>query len=228
MNFAEILFLLALDPAAGKIKPELERYLDCALAGALLMELALLNRLDTDLTCIRLDPQKESRDPLLLRVVDKKPTGDGLLDKALLELQQKAGPRPTREWLNHFSQEGQDIRRLVAEHLVSRGILKMEEKTILFFFKTRRYQIGDATEIERVKSRLRELVAGEEIPAPREVVLVELANSCGLFDEMFSVEELVRVRARINALLKLDLIGQAVSKDMREIQHSVTTEIHSA
>ena len=81
MNFAEILFLFALDGGPGTIKPEMERGLDCALAGALLMDLALHNRVDTDLTCIRADPEQASRDPLLLRVVDKTPTGDGLTEE---------------------------------------------------------------------------------------------------------------------------------------------------
>ncbi|MDO9540770.1 MAG: GPP34 family phosphoprotein, partial [Kiritimatiellia bacterium] len=93
MNFAEILFLLALDEERGLIRPEMERSLDYALAGAILMDLALQNRIDTDLTCIRHDPREESRDPLLLRVVDKKPTGDVLLDEALVELQHRADPR---------------------------------------------------------------------------------------------------------------------------------------
>ena len=103
MNFAETLFLLALDARRGIVRPEMERSLDYALAGALLMDLAVQNRVDTDLTCIRQDPNEESRDPLLLRVVDKSPTGDALLDEVLQELRHKSDPRPTRDWLIHFS-----------------------------------------------------------------------------------------------------------------------------
>ena len=223
MNFAEILFLLTLDIKRGITRPEMERSLDYALAGALLMDLALQNRVDTDLTCIRYDPKEESRDPLLLRVVDKSPTGDRLLDEALKELQYKSDPRQTREWLTHFSDEGKMIRERVAEQLAASKVLEIKEEKKLIFFKSRRYFLADSGVIDAVKSRLGELVLGDEIPDPREVVLVGIANFCGLFDELFSPEDLVRVRPRIIALRKLDLIGQAVTKIIREIEHSIST-----
>lgn len=225
MNFVEILFLLALDAENGVIKPSLDRYLDYALAGALLMDLAVQNRIDTDLTCIRLDSEKESRDPLLLRVVAKRPTGDRLLDEALKELQYKADPRPTRDWLAYFSGKDKDMRKRVVDSLAAKGVLKAEEKTRFLFFKTSRYSLLDAGELEKVKARLRELVSGEEIPGPREAALIGLANSCGLFEKMFSAEELTRARPRINALLKLDLIGQAMAKIISEMEHNITTKM---
>lgn len=226
MNFAEILFLLALDGELGVVRPEMERSLDYALAGAILMDLALQNRIDTDLTCIRHNPGEESRDPLLLRVVEKKPTGDVLLDEALKELQHKAGPQPTREWLTHFSGEGKNIRERVTARLAAAKVLDVREEKKLIFFKTRRYYLADANEIKTVKARLRELILSDEIPDQREAILVGLANSCGLFDEIFSPEELARARPRITALRKFDLIGQAMTRIIREIEHSLSTEMY--
>ena len=52
-----------------------------------------------------------------------------------------------------------------------------------------------------------------------------IANSCGLFNELLSLEDLARVRPRIIALRKLDLIGQAMTKIIREIEHSISTEM---
>jgi len=225
MNFAEILFLLALDTKRGIIRPEMERSLDYALAGALLMDLAIQNRVDTDLTCIRHDPKEESRDPLLLRVVDKSPTGDCLLDEALKELQYKSDPRPTREWLTHFSGEGKMIRERVAARLAAAKVLEIREEKKLIFFKTRRYFLADTSGMDAIILRLRELVLGDEIPDSREVVLVGIANSCGLFDKILSPEDLALVRPRINSLRKLDLIGQAVTGIIREIEHSISTEM---
>ena len=228
INFAETLFLLALDVKRGIVKPEMERGLDCALAGALLMELALLNRVDTDLTCIRHDPKSESRDPLLLRVVDKSPTGDCLLDEALKELQYKSDPRPTRDWLAHFRGEGKIIRGKVAAWLAGSKVLEIREERKFIFFKARRYFLSDSSGIDAIKSRLKELVLDDEIPDPREVALVGIADSCGLFDELFSPGDLARVRPRINAVRKLDLIGQAMTGIIREIEHSISTEMHPA
>jgi len=226
MNFAEILFLLSLDAKSGVVKPELERSLDYALAGAILMDLAAQNRIDTDLTCIRTKPGEESRDPLLLRVVDKNPSGDSLLDEALKELQYKKDPRPTRDWLEHFSKEGNSLRRRVMNQLAAKGIIHVEETKKLFIFKTLRCRIADSKEIEAVKVRLRDLVLNDEIPDSREVVLVGLANACGLFDEVLSLDELARLRPRIIAIRKLDLIGQVMTGIIRDIEHNISTEMH--
>ena len=225
MNFAEILFLLALDGERGVIRPEMERILDYMLSGAILMDLALRNRIDTDLTCIRHDPGKESRDPLLLRVVNREPTGDVLLDEVLKELGYKADPRPTREWLAYFSEEGKNIREQVTARLAARGMLNIREQRKLYFIRTRHYYLTDSDEIKTIKARLRDLILGDEIPDQREAVLVGIANSCGLFDNLLSPAELARARPRINALRKLDLIGQALTGIIREIEHSISTEM---
>ena len=115
------------------------------------------------------------------------------------------------------------IRERVAEQLAASKVLEIKEEKKLIFFKSRRYFLTDSSGIDAIKSRLRELVLGDEIPDQREVVLVGIANSCGLFDEMFSSEDLARVRPRINSLRKLDLIGQAVTTIIREIEHSIST-----
>ncbi|MDD5482375.1 MAG: GPP34 family phosphoprotein [Kiritimatiellae bacterium] len=225
MNCAEILFLLALDGERGVIRPEMERTLNYALAGAILMELALQNRIDTDLTCIRHNPQAETSDPFLLRVVDKRPTGDILLDEALKELQHKSGPRPTRAWLVYFAREGRDIRDRVTARLANAKILDITETKILML-KKRRYSITDSSGITTIRSRLRELILDGEIPEPREVALAGLADASGLFDEIFSPEELAQTRPRILSLCKLDLIGQAMAGIIREVKHSISTEAH--
>jgi len=218
MNFAEILFLFALDGGRGTIKPEMERGLDCALAGALLMDLALHNRVDTDLTCIRTDPEQASRDPLLLRVVDKTPTGDGLLDGALEEIRHKSDPRPTRDWLIRFSAGGGALRARVAGALAAAGILEIREERKMFFFKTSRFRILDSGGMDAVRARLKELVLGDEIPDPREAALAGIADFCRIFDSLFSTEEMAHVRPRIDAIRKLDLIGQAMAVLIRDVE----------
>lgn len=46
------------------------------------------------------------------------------------------------------------------------------------------------------------------------------------FAEIFSPEELARARPRITALRKFDLIGQAMTRIIREIEHSISTEMY--
>lgn len=223
MNLAETLFLLALDREKGVVKPELEPAFDSALAGAVLMDLALRNRIDTDLTCLRVVPGSETSDPLLLRVVSKTPVGDRLLDECLTAIGRKPDPRPTAEWIGFFSAREQRLRWRVAESLVWQKQLAIEEGRRLLFFKTRRYRMVGSAEVDAAKQELRKLLTGDDIPDPRGVVLVSLANACGFFSELLTPEEFARARARIDALRKLDLIGQATARLARAIESNIAS-----
>lgn len=207
LSFAEEIYLLALDDKQGIIKPLPVSALDYSLAGALLMELALQNRIDTDLSS--------------LKVVNPQPTGDQLLDETLRELQQKTEPQPTNYWLKYFADQSRRIQEKVLARLIQKGILKQENKRILWVFEVRRYPLLNNKEITEVRTRLRNLILSDEIPDPREVVLINLANACRLLDDIFSDEELDRLRPRITALAKLDIIGQEMFRSIREIERTM-------
>jgi len=207
LSFAEEIFLLALDDREGSIKPLPVSALEYALPGALLMELAFLDKVDIDLKS--------------LQVVDNTPTGNALLDDVLRQIKMKSDPQPTSYWLSFFAGQAKQIQERVLAQLISKGILKTEDKKILWVFKTRRYPMIDNHEIKEVTARLRELILGDEIPDPREAILVSLVDACRLFDDLFSAEEYDRVQPRIKALAKLDLIGQEIAKSIREIAQAM-------
>lgn len=207
LSFAEEIFLLALDDREGSIKPLPVSALEYALPGALLIELAFLNKIDIDLRT--------------LQVVDKQPTGHALLDDILLQLESKTEAQSTSFWLSFFAGKARHIQDCILAQLVAKGILKTEDKKILWVFKTRRYPMIDNREIKEVKTRLRDLILSDEIPDPREAVLVSLVDACRLFDDLFSEEEYERVQPRIKALAKLDLVGQEITKSIREIAQAM-------
>ena len=207
LSFAEEIFLLALDDREGSIKPLPVSALEYALPGALLMELAFLNKIDIDLKC--------------LEVVNTEPIGNVLLDDVLRQIEGKSEAQPTSYWLSFFAGQAKQIHERILAQLVSKGILKTEDKKILWVFKTRRYPMIDNREIKEVTARLRELILGDEIPDPREAVLVSLVDACRLFDDLFSAEEYERVQPRIKTLAKLDLIGQEITKSIREIAQAM-------
>lgn len=207
LSFAEEIFLMALDDREGSIKPLPVSALEYALPGALLIELAFLNKIDIDLKA--------------LNVVDKQPTGNDLLDDVLLQIEGKTETQPTSFWLSFFAGKAKQIQERVLDRLVSKGILKVEDKKVLWVFKTRRYPVMDNREIKEVKTRLRDLILSDDIPDPRDAVLISLIDACHLFDDMFSDEEYERVKPRIKALAKLDLIGQEVTRSIREIAQAM-------
>ena len=207
LTFAEELFLLALDDRQGALRPMPVLALEYALAGAVVTELAFHNRVDTDLTH--------------LTVVDPTPTGDPLLDGVLKELAAEPRQHSLHAWLESLSDEARQIQDQVLHQLMARGILKCEDRRILWVFHSRRYPLLDNHEIKEVCARLRDLILGEDIPTPRDAVLISLADACRLLNHLLSREERAQAQPRINALAKLDLVGQEVAKTVRNISQAI-------
>ena len=208
LSFAEELYLLALDDTRGLLKPLPASAFDYALAGALLMELALDGRIDTDLNS--------------LKVTSAEPTGDPLLDDTLRELAQKKEPQATAFWLSHFAEQAGRTEKRVLASLIQKGVLKQENRRILWVFEVRRYPLMDDREVKEVRARLRDLMLGEEIPDPRDIVLISLGNVCRLLDDLFGAAERGHVQSRIDALARLDLIGREMARSIREIESAMT------
>jgi hypothetical protein len=204
LSFAEEIILIALDEQRG----DFDRLPDCelavALVGAVLMELAFLNRIDVD---------NKS-----LLVVDGTPTGSAVLDASLEIMKASRKEDTTSYWLRRLAGQANAIRQEALEQLVRKGVLRREESRVFWIFPAKRYPALDNQEIKAVEARLRELILGGDIPDPRDAVLVSLINACHLFRCLFSAAELERVRPRINDLAKLDLIGQSVVRSIRDIE----------
>ncbi len=207
LRFAEEIMLLLLDDDGGEFVRVPEWSLQCALAGAVLMDLALENRIDTDL------------EQLIL--VDSTPVGDDLLDPTLARIAQATERHDTRYWIQHTAQHANRIRERVLERLVERGILQRRDERLLWVFQSRRYPVVDGKADREVKLRIMAVLLSDEIPDPRDIVIVCLAEACGLFRELLSRRELEHATARIEQVRKLDLIGQAVSQAVWDIEVSL-------
>ena len=207
LTFPEEIVLLALDDKTGKFVDLPPLAMDQALAGAALLELAFQNRIDTDLTHLSL--------------VSAKPTGEEMLDPLLEKIVTAKDKKDAKYWVGVFSADGEKIREKVLRRLVQRGILKQEEKMILWVIPGRRYPMVNDQEEREVRKRIRSVVVDGEVPGPRDVVLVSLASACQLLRSVFTDADLLKYSARIAEVSKMDLIGRAVSKSVAEVQEAV-------
>ncbi len=203
LTFAEELLLLALDDKKGTIRPLPYHSMRFALAGALLLELAFADRIDTDLDTLTL--------------VNSKPTGDQLLDEILERLQKSDSPKKTEYWLNELAWNSPDWKDRILKQLVDKGVLKVEDRKVLWVFATRRYPLMDEHEVKEVRARLRDLILNRDIPDPRDAVLISMVLACDLFKDIFSEDELERAMPWITKLAKLDLIGREVNQSIHKI-----------
>jgi len=197
-TFAEEFLLLALnDPKGGFVREPPERF-ENALAGAILMDLALMNRIDTDL------------EHLIL--IDGSPSGDPLLDEVLALIRKYPDSKSTAYWIEEIRYHIGEFRDHIINRLIDRGMLKKEEKKLLGIIPQKLYAVPQSAEAREVRERLRTTILSDDIPDPRDVLLISLMVSCNLIDRLFSRQEREAVLERIDRVAQMDLIGQAVYK----------------
>ena len=196
LRFAEEIMLLLLDEANGDFSARDSQAVRLALAGGVLMDLALESRIDTDVQN--------------LVVLDAQPTGDPLLDAVLAEIAAAERTRDARYWVERVQGRADEIRDATIARLIERGVLLRRSGRFLRVLRTRARPVVDGTVNREVKQRIVDLVFGDDIPDPRDVVLICLCDVCGLFGNLLTRDELDRAYPRIEQIGRLDLIGQAV------------------
>ena len=201
LRFADELLLLLIDDKRGDLIPIPERSLGCALAGALLMDLAQEGRIDTD--------------PDYLSLLDPTPLGDDLLDPVLAEIAEADAVRHARFWVAHFAEQVDDIRDRTLARLTAQGILEAEEGGFFSFLpsvsRTRRYP-ADQARREDVQLRIMRVLFSSDIPEPTDAVIVGPANACGVFERLLPPAEREVAQERIDLLGRMDPIGRAVTE----------------
>jgi len=190
---------------AGRDKQnELPEAANIVLAGAVMVDLALLKRIDSDLNRLFVD--------------DPQSTGDGILDHALsilVETAQASRISPAIERLNLKTSDAimgvtvhaPRYRESALRRLIQRGIVREEANQS----PVRHLVVDDSAE-RQVRARLRHLILSDEIPDPRDVLLLSLIDACGLLGLVLPIDEIGNQRQRIEQLTRLDLLGQAMTK----------------
>ena len=201
LRFADELLLLLIDDKRGDLIPIPQWPLACALAGALLMDLAQEGRIDTD--------------PDHLSLLDARPLDDELLDPVLADIAQAQTAQDARFWVARFAAQGDDIRDKTLNSLTAQGILEADEGGFFSFLpsvsRTRRYPADQAVR-EDVQLRVMRVLFSSDIPDPRDIAIIGLAGACGVFERLLSPAEREVAQERIALLGRMDLIGRAVTE----------------
>ena len=93
-----------------------------ALGGAVLMDLALEHRIDTDVR--------------QLFLIDSTPVQDRLLDPMLAEIARADETHDALYWVEHATRHAGEIREAALERLVENGILQLQDDRFLWIFGT--------------------------------------------------------------------------------------------
>ncbi len=209
LTFTEEILLLLLGEEDGAFLPVNSNAFECALAGATLMDLAFALRIDTDL---------ES-----LIVLNENPTGVPMLDGILAKIVARPKVMDAQSWVRLLaSDEANTIREQALASLVASGILEQRERR-----RVGHYPMRDGAAQRAVKLHIREVLLADDIPDPRDVARVSLANACGVFPEILSEREIKQATPRIQQLRIMDLIGREVAGAIATIQRTMLMAVRA-
>jgi hypothetical protein len=197
MTFAEELLLLALDPDTGKFHPLPRMSLELSLAGALLLELAFQEAIDTE--------------PGTVVILKDRIKRSDFLDAALQTLRQGQDRIPLQQALARLGLQGHTLIRRTLQRLVGQGVLAEKDDSFLWIKRPLRHPVAHGETYDNVVDRIRVLALDpEEIPEPHDVVLVALAEGCKLHRLLFTPEEYEQCRERLKMIAGMDFVGQAI------------------
>jgi len=210
LSIAEEFLLLSLDDEKGVVCNQPFMGLEFGLAGAVLMELALMNRL-------QVDHQK-------LVVLDDTPTGNQIFDDALAMIGCQQDDEDAKYWVWKLGIHIQEIKDYFIGHLIELGILEKKEQNILWIYRRKCYPMLDDKVEREDKERIRRIVLNSEEPGLRDIVLISLMRSSNLTSEIFSREEQEKESERIESIAQKNLIGRAVYEAIHEILQKMSVQ----
>jgi golgi phosphoprotein 3 len=204
LSLTEELFLLSLREKKHSVDLPYSPAMPYALAGAMLVELVLANR-------IQLQDGKRVV-PLSSEPVESEP-----LNELLVSISATEKPRKITYWIHHVGIKGKRLEKHLLASLIARGILKVEEKKTLWVIPYTEYAQQDASAKYLRKQHLRDVVFSRQEADPQSVALLSLMKAADLLDHLFTPDEFKAAQTRVEAIIKDEAVGQAVIETLDAI-----------
>ena len=167
-----------------------------SVAGAMVSELLMQQRIVAG--------QDDSQ---IVGVIDQTPTGDDLLDELLQEILAAKKPKGLRHWVS-VAANMPDLKHRVAQRLCDCGILRQDEKKILWLFTKKVYPELNGSYEDELRQQMADVMFDDKIkPDGPTAILIALANHGGLLKANFAPEELRQHKERIKQLANGDILA---------------------
>ena len=219
LSLPEELILMLLNEDNGYFHQVPGWDLNCAVAGAVLAELSLRSRIDTDMESLFL--------------MDKTATGDPALDPILKEIASEPVQRNAQFWIERLAPHAESVIDLTLDRLVALKILEYHNGEFWTLaqagWQTELYDNSqEGTAGQFIKTRISRAIFMNEIPDPRDVIVICLVNTCDVFRFIFQLDE--ESEERIQLICKMDVIGRSIANAVSQnlagplLRHSALTK----
>ena len=200
LSLPEELVLMLLNEQNGYFHQVPGWDLNCTVVGAVLAELSLQARIDTDLDSLHL--------------LDATETGDPALDPVLKQIADEPDRRNAQYWIERLAGRAESIVDLTLDRLVTLKILEHHDGDFWTLATARWYEdlrgaSQEGTVGQFIKTRVVKALFADEIPDPRDVIVICLVDACDVFRIMFELDE--ETEERIASICRMDLIGRSIA-----------------
>ena len=206
LTMLEEVVLLAVDERTGCLRSTREFGTAYALVGAVFFDLALTRKIDTDTE--------------IIRIIDRTPTGNPTIDRALERMTERPELKTIRDWIEELFLERQDLEGEALASLISSGVLRHEKSKLLWIIDVERFPLVDNQPQQFVKTRLAKAILSDAIPETRDIMLVSVAEACGLLGYILSDAQLKARQERIGVLTNLETISRKVREAILGLDRS--------
>jgi hypothetical protein len=214
LSIAEKFLLIAHHPERGRYMIP-STYLQYGLAGAILLDLTLSDRIETDGTKLSLKRSRPSTDPLLQEVT------------ALMS--QSAVPRKAEYWIRKLGARYSKYHLQLLSGLAGKRLLRIEEKKFLGMIPYRKsYLLESYTRSNLVRQLRNEIMAYRGVPGENFPLAVMVA-ACRLQRVVTTDrDELKQIRSQLKRMAKENPVSDAVTQTVSQVQAAVIASITAA
>ena len=205
LTLVDELVLTLLNEESGYFRQVPGWNLNCAVVGAALAELSLMSRIDTDL------------DSLIF--LDGTATGDPALDPILYKIAAAREQRNAQYWIERLAPGAESVIDLTLARLCDLKILQHHDGDF-WSLAGSAWRMGVhtgsevGTAVEFVKTRISRAIFNNEIPDPRDIIIICLIDTCDVLRFIFELDE--ESEERVEQICRMDLIGRAIADAVGE------------
>ena len=218
LSLLEEFLLMLLNEESGYFHQVPGWNLHCAVTGAVLADLSLRFRIDTD---------EHS-----LFLVNEAETGMPILDSILKEIASESAQRNAQYWIERLVPRAESVIDLTLDRLVDLKILQHHDGgfwTLAARTAGRTERLNGTAEgsgeRQFVKTRISRAIFDNETPDPKDAIIISLINTCDVFRFMFQLDD--ESEKRIEFICNIDLIGRSIAAAVSQnlagplLRHSV-------
>jgi len=214
LSTAEKFLLIAHHPEKGRFMIQ-RTYLQYGIAGAILLDMTIADRIETDGAKLSLKRARASTDPVLNDVI------------ALMS--QSSKPRKAEYWIRKLGARYNRYALQLLKGLTGKRIVRIEEKKFLGLIPYRKsYLLESYTRSNLVRQLKNEIMVYRGVPGDN-LALAGMIEACRMHRILTTDrDELKQIKSQLKKMIKENPVADAVTQTISQVQAAVIASTTAA